>query len=379
MSEYKLELKQVVDYPRCRMYRQFIQSLIDNTNLRVGGNSQLFYYTVLCCYANFRTCYHRVKNVTYTLYPGEWICNLSEIMKWFRVRNKRQVTCIMDKLQGKHLLKYKIVGQGNVLKYHLFGWAKYNRILEYNAPCQKDIGFFFMPVHLAAELVGSGKNSEMDALIDMWINTVYNDPQVRGSETAPVVYMRNGSGSPLVGYSELAERWGVSKATVGRYMKKLCDLGYVNLVTYPGTHGSVISLQGYMSTMFQVSDVMVDKEEIAMSLCIKLKSHEIVEEIEVDSVSKSANSVSKLNVEILLAKIVSFINAQGFSCSGCERLEYMLLELSDCKENIKSKINYIAEDKKYRLIVTCGGKRALFEFEISLKKYEGESQNEKRE
>ena len=57
----------------------------------------------------------------------------------------------------------------------------------------------------------------------------------------------------------------------------------------------------------------------------------------------------------------------------------MLLELSDCKEDTKSKINYIAEDKKYRLIVTCGGKRALFEFEISLKKYEGESQNEKRE
>ena len=85
-----------------------------------------------------------------------------------------------------------------------------------------------MPVDLAAELVGSGKNSEADALIDMWINTVYNDPQVKGSETAPVVYMRNGTGSPLIGYSELAERWGVSKATVGRYIKKLTELGYVN-------------------------------------------------------------------------------------------------------------------------------------------------------
>lgn len=53
-----------------------------------------------------------------------------------------------------------------------------------------------MPVHIAAEFMGSGKNSEMDALIDMWINTVYNDPQVKGSETAPVVYMRNCTGSP---------------------------------------------------------------------------------------------------------------------------------------------------------------------------------------
>ena len=34
MEEYKLELKQIVDYPRCRMYRQFIQGLIGNMNLR---------------------------------------------------------------------------------------------------------------------------------------------------------------------------------------------------------------------------------------------------------------------------------------------------------------------------------------------------------
>ena len=379
MEEYKLELKQIVDYPRCRMYRQFVLTLMRNTKLRVKGESQLYYYTVLCCYANFRTSYHRVKSVTYTLYPGEWICKIEEILKWFRVRNKRQVIYIMDKLQEKHLLKYKIVGQGDVIKYRLSGWAKYNRILEYNAPCQKDIGFFFMPVHLAAELVGSGKNSEMDALIDMWINTVYNDPQVKGSEAAPVVYMRNGSGSSLIGYSELAERWGVSKATVGRYMRKLSDLGYVNIMTYPGTHGSVISLQGYMSTMFQVADVMVDKEVIAMSLCIKLKPHEVVEEIEVDSVSKSANSVSKLNVEILLAKIISFINAQGFSCSECGRMQYMLLELSDCKEDIKSNIKSITEDKKYKLIITCGGKQAIFVFECCLRRKEAKPDEKKIE
>ena len=41
--------------------------------------------------------------------------------------------------EEKHLLKFKIVGQGDVIKYRLSGWAKYNRILEYNAPCQKDM------------------------------------------------------------------------------------------------------------------------------------------------------------------------------------------------------------------------------------------------
>ena len=47
MEEYKLELKQIVDYPRCRMYRQFIQGHIGNENPRVGGSSGLYYYTVL--------------------------------------------------------------------------------------------------------------------------------------------------------------------------------------------------------------------------------------------------------------------------------------------------------------------------------------------
>lgn len=35
MSEYKLELKQIVDYPRCRIYRQFIQNLISDRSIRV--------------------------------------------------------------------------------------------------------------------------------------------------------------------------------------------------------------------------------------------------------------------------------------------------------------------------------------------------------
>ena len=57
MSEYQLEIKQIVDYPRCRIYRQFIQNLMADRSIRTSGGSGLFYYTVLCNYANFRTSY----------------------------------------------------------------------------------------------------------------------------------------------------------------------------------------------------------------------------------------------------------------------------------------------------------------------------------
>ena len=43
MTEYKLEIKQIVDYPKCRVYRQFIQSLITDRNIRTNGCSGLFH------------------------------------------------------------------------------------------------------------------------------------------------------------------------------------------------------------------------------------------------------------------------------------------------------------------------------------------------
>lgn len=43
MSEYQLELKQIVDYPRCRIYRQFIKMLMQDKNIRTGGSSGLYY------------------------------------------------------------------------------------------------------------------------------------------------------------------------------------------------------------------------------------------------------------------------------------------------------------------------------------------------
>ncbi len=70
MSDYQLEIKQIVDYPRCRVYREFVQSLISDRNIRANGSSGLFHYTVLCSYANFRTSYRRLDGISYTVYPA---------------------------------------------------------------------------------------------------------------------------------------------------------------------------------------------------------------------------------------------------------------------------------------------------------------------
>lgn len=374
MSEYKLEIKQVVDYPRCRIYRQFVQLLLKESNIRISGTSGLFYYTVLCCYANFRTSYKRIDGISYTIRPGEWLCKVSEVSEWFRTRFQHQAISILEDLQDRHLITYTLLGRGKLVKFKINGWSRNNRVLDYNAPCQKESGFFFLPISTANELVGFGRCSEMDALLDMWINAIYNDKQVQGSENGPVVYIRNGTGNPLVGYAELAERWGVSKATASRYLKKLRELDFIETISFPGTHGTAIYLRQYLSTMFEISDVLVDKDEVAMALNIKVELPENDEtECELPpeiSVSKYLSGVSKSHIAAVLQKVAKLLAAQGFPCCACPQIQYKLLPLSpDCKEAVLVPCNTGNDsDLRFLLVMSCNDATEIFRFEIRLLK-----------
>ena len=372
MPAYQLQIKQVVDYPRCRIYRQFIRHLMEDRSIRVSGGSGLFYFTALCSYANFRTSYRRIDGISYTVYPGEWVCTLKELSQWFRTRFQCQALTVLEQLQKQHLISFQTLGRGNVIRYKIRDWSKHNTVLEYNAPCQKDTGFFFLPVSIVTDLVSSGRCSEMDIVLDLWVSAIYNDSQVQGSDLGPVAYFRNGTGNPLVTYSELAARWGLSRATVGRILKKLAGLDYISLMAFPGRHGSVIYLQNYLSTMFEISDVMVDKEEVAMTLNIRLElpddgetvQNELALEHEV-TVSDELASVSKSHIEIILQKMAQILMAQGISCFGCPLSRYKLYPLSgDCREDLLPR----AREQsllRFGLAVLCGNKQVTT-FELTL-------------
>lgn len=372
MSEYQLQIKQVVDYPRCRIYRQFVHSLIQDQSIRVSGSSGLFFYTVLCSFANFRTSYRCIDGIGYTVFPGEWICTPKELASWFRTRFQCQALSIMDELQKRHLISYLPLNRGKAIKYKICGWKQHNTVLDYNCPCQKDSGFFFMPINTATELISSDRCSEMDIVLDLWLSAIYNDEQVQGSEIGPVVYLRNGTGRPLINYNELATRWGLSKATVGRLLKKLEQKDYLSLMNFPGRTGSVIYLQSYLSTMFQISDVLIDKEEVAMVLNINIhlpKESDPAEEIQVPDhqvcVSEELTSVSKPHIEIIIKKVAEILDSQGISCFQCPQAIYKLYPLSDgCGEEYINRTRE-APATRLRLSIMCNN-RLVCTFELTL-------------
>jgi len=372
MSEYKLQIKQIVDYPRCRIYRQLIQYLIKDSNIRSGGSSGLFYYTVLCCYANFRMSYKRIDGISYTVHPGEWICRINEMKELLRVKTNKQTIEIMDSLQQRHLIEFTVLGHGKLIKYRINNWCKTNRVLDYNAPCQKQTGFFFLPISVANELVSFGKCSEMDAVLDLWINTIYNDEQVQGSDVAPLVYIRNGTGNPLLSCEQLSKRWGISKTTVCRYLNKLKKEDYIMTVNFQGTHGSAIYVKRYLSTMFEISDVLLDKEELAMALNIDIKvTDEASENKELSSnitVSNFLNSVSKTAVDMLIQKVGKILSLQGFPCPLCPKIQYLLLPLSECKDTSIIPIDKInTKNVRFLLVMKCSDKE-IFRFDVTMRK-----------
>ena len=362
MPEYQLEIKQLVSYPRCRIYRELVQTLIAGRGVRTSGRPGLFSYTVLCSYANFRTSYLRLDGISYTIYPGEWICRISELTQALRLRFRRQTLDVLSALQERYLVQYTLLGRGNLVKYKITNWHRHNTVLDYNCPCQKETGFFFLPVTTATELVNMEKCSEMDILLDLWISAVYRDEQVQGSFDGPVAYLRNGTGCPLVSYSELAQRWGLSKATVGRVLRKLEKAGHISLLTFPGRHGTAIYLQNYLSTMFQISDVMVDKDEVAMSLNIKLPVPE-------STVSNGEIIVSKSNQDAVAQKVLELLALQGVGCANCPRQSYKLYPLSRDSKGMYERDTVV---RRLRMEILCPSGLPVYTFEISTRPVEGE-------
>lgn len=372
MKEYQIELKQLVDYPRCRIYRKFLQALIADRSLHSNGGCGLFYFMVLYSLVNFRSSYQRIEKTSYIVHPGEWICPLHELTENFRLKYQKQTLVILEYLQRQNYISFSPLAGGRLIKYKIIGWEKSNTALEYNAPCQKDTGFFFFPIAAAKELISMRKCSEMDIVLDLWLNTVYKDSRVQGSDIGPVVYYRSYTGNPFISYRELAERWNVSRSTVSRLLNKLARMEYLTLVSGTGKTGSVLYLNNYLSTMFQISDVLIDKEEVAMSLCFNIQTQDKPSECSIEeeqiSVSKDVSCVSKTRIQVIVSKVAEILSAQGISCGLCRNSRYKLYPYPGACE----------EKELMELELSCLGSSPLYRFELKIlaiekeKKYEQE-------
>ena len=124
--------------------------------------------------------------------------------------------------------------------------------------------------------------------------------------------------------------------------------------------------------MFNISDVMIDKEEVSLTFQLPVTineedssmrnmtqdtdSPESTVKTEQIYVSESENSVPESHIKKMVQKAAGILAAQGVSCCECSKSIYKLYRLSDCGEGIY----------RYSLNISCGAGTAGYQFELSI-------------
>lgn len=362
--KYKQSAKHLVRFPYCRIYRRFLNRVADNSRIRKNGNGLLYRYAVLFALANFRSALRTINGQRYVMQAGEWVASYSELCEKLHLRTHKQLHEVLFRLTTLHLIESQDDPCQKIVRFKITCWPRTNTTLSYSAPCPKDTGFFFFPVKQLSALMGTDRCSEADMLLDLWINTFFQDPQVPGSEVCPVVYFRNEGTLPLVSCTMLAARWNVSKATVHRVLKKFEVLGLLTCYHCIGKRGSVLMLHGYLTTMFCMDDVSPTSQELVS--CMR-PSHEKEDvssaECSLDDAPKPSGPVSilpeivsKPEIPLILENLRDALFASGFRCSACPHALYRLSNLSDCRKG----------EAPYDLAIFCGTSGALYHFSLKL-------------
>ena len=265
--------QQLVCFPKVRVYKPWFRHFNDHKDFRNEGTVHLFSLMALFSYANFRSNERVIYGDRYMEAPGQWICKLGALPRILRVHSKAQALELMEYFRNHGFLTFEILDEEKeILRFTIADWKEHCTHLQYNYYSYKGSGFFFFPLPVGRLLLKTARKevgivfSELDAIMDMWLHTILNDPQVRGSEYMPVVYYSNMRGMPLLSYTYLARRWGWSKSRVGRFMLKAGEYGIISRVSFSSSRGSVISMCRYALDTTPVNACVKDSETTTVEI-----------------------------------------------------------------------------------------------------------------
>lgn len=318
--------QQLVCFPKVRVYKPWFRHFNDHKDFRNEGTVHLFSLMALFSYANFRSNERVINDDRYMEAPGQWICKLGALPRILRVHSKAQALELMEYFQDHGFLTFEILDEEKeILRFTISDWKEHCTHLQYNYYSYKGSGFFFFPLPVGRLLLKIARKevgivfSELDAIMDMWLHTILNDPKVRGSEYMPVVYYSNMRGMPLLSYTYLARRWGWSKSRVGRFMLKAGEYGIISRVSFSSSRGSVISMCRYREMIYGEGCEELELSRIGEIIGIA-KAIDVVEaddsklDISVESRVPPEKTIGKarksLKIQVLLVVRSSFFARQ---------------------------------------------------------------------
>lgn len=187
-----IQKQQLVSFPKVRIWKPWFRHFNNHKEFRNEGTVHLFSLMALFSYANFRSNERMISGARYMEAPGQWICKLGSLPRILRVHSKRQALEQLDYYEKYGFLTYEWLDKENeIIRFSIINWKEHCTSLQYNYYSYKGSGFFFFPLPVGRMLLRVAHKtegivfSELDAIMDMWLHTILNDPKVRGSEYMP--------------------------------------------------------------------------------------------------------------------------------------------------------------------------------------------------
>lgn len=249
---------QLLSYHVHRVTRKFVfETGKVFSNLHGCG---LFTYCALLanCYSHFKKEYKTV---------FAWVKGpLKYYFKILNLKSKKEVFSQLDKLKESKLINYRIK-DNEIIVFLLEGnveiekrYTKKQLIAQY-AAVKSHSGYFFVNESNLEELKENATfYSEADAMIDLWLNTIYNDYNLPISEM-PIVFLDTDRSSLNeninVTTNSLSKRWGCSFGRVNKLLKKMAEKNFIDIFILPNV-GTVIFNKAYLS-FFKVTSTYKKK------------------------------------------------------------------------------------------------------------------------
>lgn len=177
--------QQLVCFPKVRVYKPWFRHFNDHKDFRNEGTVHLFSLMALFSYANFRSNERVINDDRYMEAPGQWICKLGALPRILRVHSKTQALELMEYFENHGFLTFEILDEEKeILRFTIADWKEHCTHLQYNYYSYKGSGFFFFPLPVGRLLLKTARKevgivfSELDAIMDMWLHTILNDPSL---------------------------------------------------------------------------------------------------------------------------------------------------------------------------------------------------------
>ena len=338
MDEYQITIEQIVGVSRYRICAEFVKALSQDHNIKMRGNSDLFYYGSLCAMATYESFYYGNGEKEREVFPGGNVVNITRLKRLFRIKTRRQIISILDDFSDRGLIVYDLLPFADAIHYQIPDWEhsqKIQRVCCAGKVCDK--GTFFILEETRRSLIARGNCSAMTILLDLFCLAIYKDPRVLGSDITPVICLDGEKGHAALPITMLAERWGTSTRRVERVLEELENAGYIRTTTCDCEEGEItVTLDFYTSVMLRVGQTSLDRA--FFPLFFTRKAHGPLPE----------NETMKQRLDVELRELLT---TQKIVCAGCERLNSVIDEIHGGGHQFY--IDYCCKNKPlYRFLIT---------------------------